>query len=108
MAFLAPFGFALPVSVAAWIPVAKPAHHPAETYILTVRLDDASFGRLQDWRMRHFPPERNYLPAHLTLFHTLSVEQIARLRLLRSTLENLQPASVEVHRPATSWPGRRR
>lgn len=43
--------------------------------ILTVWLDDASFGRLDALRRQHFPPERNQVPAHLTLFHALPGEE---------------------------------
>ena len=32
---------------------------------------DGDNGWLQDLRHRHFPPERNQVPAHLTLFHHL-------------------------------------
>lgn len=39
--------------------------------ILTLTLDPASFARLDALRRAHFPPERNQLPAHLTLFHAL-------------------------------------
>lgn len=39
--------------------------------ILTALLDDATQRYLDDLRARHFPPERNYLAAHLTLFHAL-------------------------------------
>jgi 2'-5' RNA ligase len=39
--------------------------------ILTVGLDEAAFARLDGLRRRHFPPERNLVPAHLTLFHKL-------------------------------------
>ncbi|MDJ0386673.1 2'-5' RNA ligase family protein [Roseomonas sp. E05] len=39
--------------------------------ILTLGLDAASFTRLDALRRSHFPPERNHLPAHLTLFHAL-------------------------------------
>jgi len=41
------------------------------TYILTAEMDDDSFAWLAGLRRRHFPPERNFLPAHLTLFHRL-------------------------------------
>jgi 2'-5' RNA ligase len=44
------------------------------SYVLTLRLDDASFGRLDALRRAHFPPERNFLRAHLTLFHQLPEE----------------------------------
>jgi hypothetical protein len=49
------------------------------TFILTAELDDDSFAWLNDLRSRHFPPERNVLAAHLTLFHRLSGAQIARI-----------------------------
>ena len=40
-------------------------------FVLTLELDGASFGRLNELRRRHYPPERNMVPAHLTLFHQL-------------------------------------
>ena len=46
---------------------------------MTLRLDGASFDRLQTLRQRHFPSSLNWLPAHLTLLHTLSSEQVARI-----------------------------
>jgi hypothetical protein len=49
------------------------------TYILTAELDDASFAWLDGLRREHFPPERNFLPAHLTLFHRLSAAQADQL-----------------------------
>ena len=52
-----------------------PARADGETLILTLELDDASFAWLDALRVRHFPRERNFLPAHLTLFHTLSPPQ---------------------------------
>ena len=39
--------------------------------ILTLRMDARSFARLDALRQAHFPPERNHLSAHLTLFHAL-------------------------------------
>jgi 2'-5' RNA ligase len=39
--------------------------------ILTLRFDQASFDRLDCVRRRYFPAERNFIPAHLTLFHHL-------------------------------------
>ncbi len=39
--------------------------------ILTAELDPATVARLDAERRRHFPPERNFLRAHLTLFHAL-------------------------------------
>ncbi|MBP0617332.1 2'-5' RNA ligase family protein [Jiella mangrovi] len=39
--------------------------------ILTVQFDDQSFAVFDGLRRRHFPPSRNLIPAHLTLFHHL-------------------------------------
>ena len=48
------------------------------TDIVTLRLDEASQAHFDRLRKQYFPPERNLIPAHLTLFHTLpSIEDIA-------------------------------
>lgn len=39
--------------------------------IVTLRLDPESFALFQHQRRDHFPPARNIVPAHLTLFHHL-------------------------------------
>ena len=39
--------------------------------IVTALFGDGDNGWLQDLRRTHFPPERNHVPAHLTLFHHL-------------------------------------
>jgi 2'-5' RNA ligase len=39
--------------------------------ILTLRFDAASFARFDAERRLHFPPARNHIPAHLTLFHQM-------------------------------------
>lgn len=39
--------------------------------ILTLALDAASQAFFDELRARHFPPARNFLKAHLTLFHAL-------------------------------------
>ncbi len=39
--------------------------------ILTALLEESAQIWLDDLRRRHFPPERNHLAAHLTLFHHL-------------------------------------
>ena len=44
------------------------ADHPL---ILTLALDETSFARFDGLRRQHFPPERNIVPAHITLFHHL-------------------------------------
>jgi len=51
--------------------------------IVTAELGGEDFARLDALRRRHFPPERNQLAAHLTLFHALapSAEREIRDRL---------------------------
>lgn len=39
--------------------------------ILTLAFDPDTFARLDALRRRHFPPARNLVPAHVTLFHAL-------------------------------------
>lgn len=43
--------------------------------IVTLALDEASFATFDATRRAHFPPERNLIPAHLTLFHKLPGEE---------------------------------
>lgn len=42
-----------------------------EPLILTLRLDDGSQETFERLRRAHFPPERNVVPAHLSLFQRL-------------------------------------
>jgi len=69
----------------------------APTFILTAELDLASFAWLDGLRRDHFPPERNLLLAHLTLFHRLSSAQtgcLSELRLPRGPLPVLLDAPL--------------
>jgi 2'-5' RNA ligase len=50
-----------------------------DTFVVTLRLDEVSFARLELLRRRYFPPDINCLSAHLTLFHALTDEQVSRL-----------------------------
>ena len=54
-----------------------PDTHPL---VLTLGLDPDTFVALDRLRRAHFPPERNVLPAHLTLFHALPGEREADVR----------------------------
>lgn len=47
--------------------------------ILTLGLDAGSFAWLDALRTEHFPPERNVIPAHLTLFHALPGDHLDRI-----------------------------
>lgn len=71
----------------------------AEPLVLTLALDGASFAYLDDLRRRHFPPERNQVPAHLTLFHALPGEQAGRItRELERVCAGERPFALEATR----------
>jgi 2'-5' RNA ligase len=42
-----------------------------EPLILTARMEPEAFERFDAQRRQFFPPERNFIPAHVTLFHSL-------------------------------------
>lgn len=52
----------------------------ATPLIVSLKLDAQSFAALNALRQTHFPPERNFLPAHLTLFHALPDAQEIAVR----------------------------
>lgn len=51
----------------------------ADPLVLTLALDAASQAWLDALRRAHFPPERNLVPAHVTLFHALPGGEIAAI-----------------------------
>jgi 2'-5' RNA ligase len=48
--------------------------------ILTLKLDPKTFAYFDRLRQQHFPAARNFLPAHITLFHTLPGEEISQIQ----------------------------
>lgn len=64
--------------------------------IVTAELGQVDFAWLNDLRRRHYPVERNRLPAHLTMFHTLppSAEQEVRHLLAGLTARTAPRAFV--------------
>ncbi|WVR06709.1 hypothetical protein IAU60_003741 [Kwoniella sp. DSM 27419] len=47
--------------------------------ILTLTLDKASYKLLTDLRSKYFPPHRNFLTAHVTLFHAIPLHRFDEL-----------------------------
>lgn len=47
--------------------------------IVTLKLDDDSFEFFDHLRRLYFPPERNFLSAHLTLFHHLPGAELEKI-----------------------------
>jgi 2'-5' RNA ligase len=48
--------------------------------ILTLKLDPKTFAHFDRLRQQHFPPARNFLPAHITLFHALPGEETSQIQ----------------------------
>jgi 2'-5' RNA ligase len=48
--------------------------------ILTLKLDPQTFAYFDRLRQQYFPPARNFLPAHITLFHALPGEAISQIQ----------------------------
>ena len=55
------------------------------TSVLTVEMDPVSQQWFADLRQLYFPPARNLIPAHLTLFHTLPGEPAVSEQLERTS-----------------------
>ena len=47
--------------------------------ILTAKIDRKTFEFFDDLRRKHFPSQRNFLSAHITLFHHLPGEMISEI-----------------------------
>jgi hypothetical protein len=65
--------------------------------IVTAELGSDDFALLDALRRRHYPPERNQVPAHLTMFHALPPSAEAEVRSRLSALTRARPprASIE-------------
>ncbi len=68
--------------------------------ILTLELAQPAQNLFQSLRDRHFPPERNLVPAHVSMFHALpGAETPAILRRLRAVDATRPPVRVEAPFP---------
>ena len=69
----------------------------AGALIVTAELGRDDFAWLEGLRRAHYPPERNRVPAHLTMFHTLppSAENEVRRSLARLAAEKPPIARID-------------
>lgn len=73
-----------------------PAPRPAAPLLVTAQLPPEVFAWAQGLRRAHFPPERNKVRAHVTLFHALppSAEHEVRRLLARHSAAAPPPARI--------------
>lgn len=70
--------------------------HDAPPLIVTLQLDDESQRFFDGLRQRYFPPERNFLSAHLTLFHHLPPDESQVVEHLKGWGTETPPLVLEV------------
>lgn len=69
----------------------------AAPLILTLRFDEASFAFFDEQRRRYFPRARNFIPAHLTLFHHLPGDHLALIQHdIETRASGLHPFPLDV------------
>lgn len=68
----------------------------AGALIVTAELGASDFGWLDGLRRAHFPPDRNQLPAHLTMFHALPPSAESELRGRLAELAGQPPPKARV------------
>lgn len=68
--------------------------------IITAALDEGAFAWFEDLRQSHFPPSRNRVPAHLTLFHALPGQHEPAVRhTLETASRSQRPLRLTVRGP---------
>jgi 2'-5' RNA ligase len=68
--------------------------------IVTAALDEDGFAWFEDLRQAHFPPGRNQVPAHLTLFHALPGDhEPTVLQTLAGACRDRGPMRLDVRGP---------
>ncbi|ALJ00517.1 2'-5' RNA ligase family protein [Rufibacter tibetensis] len=68
----------------------------ANPLILTLTLNQEAFDFFTQLRTEYFPPERNYLQAHLTLFHHLPPSENSVLDTLTEICKHQKAMDLEV------------
>ncbi len=73
--------------------------------VLTLKLDQTTFEQVNALRQKYFPPERNLVPAHVTLFHALPGDQETVISQLLQTL-CAQSARIALSLPTLRFLGK--
>ena len=69
---------------------------PVSALIVTAELAPRDFAWFDQLRRTHFPPERNQVPAHLTMFHALPPSSEVEVRHRLSELARRSPPKATV------------
>lgn len=73
---------------------------PQQPFVLTLRLDSAAEKLLTGLRTKYFPSHRNFLAAHITLFHALPAEsQPHYARILNEITQSTPSFTVGLKNP---------
>ncbi|MCB2379015.1 2'-5' RNA ligase family protein [Hymenobacter sp. BT635] len=72
----------------------SPPPPPEAPLILTLALDELTSRFFNELRRDHFPPARNFLAAHLTLFHHLPGTERAAIEQVLAAYVRKQPSLV--------------
>ena len=72
-----------------------------QPFIVTLKMDANTFALFEDLRQKYFPVARNFIPAHITLFHALPVKEET------SFLESLDAVCSQTLVLELSFPGLR-
>jgi hypothetical protein len=67
--------------------------------IVTAELGRPDFGWLNELRRQHYPPERNQLSAHLTMFHAIPPSAESELRRILAVAAQLRPPPARIAGP---------
>jgi 2'-5' RNA ligase len=68
--------------------------------VLTLEMDGESFAALDDLRRRYYAPERNLVPAHITLFYRLPAERSREIKaLLNKVAASQRPIEIAASEP---------
>jgi len=74
--------------------------HDPDPLVLTLLLDADTQAWLDSLRRAHFPPERNVVPAHVTLFHALPGPELdAVLAALAEEARGVAPSEARIGPP---------
>ena len=73
--------------------------------ILSLKLKNAAFEFFDCLRKQHFPPERNFLPAHVTLFHALPGASETEIRQTLGKIAN-ETALLRLRFPSVRFLGK--